>query len=102
MPTNTTPTLHTVQDLGKPISEVIRARIKASGKRFFANDNISEFIFSSAEMDQLVNEVQEKMEGVLRSLVIDTEGDHNTQGTARRVAKMYLKYESYIHRFVLK
>ena len=91
MPTNTTPTRHTVQDLGKPISEVIRARIKASGKRFFANDNISEFIFSSAEMDQLVNEVQEKMEGVLRSLVIDTEGDHNTQGTARRVAKMYLK-----------
>ena len=31
------------------------------------------------------------MKGVLSSLVIDTEQDHNTDDTARRVAKMYLK-----------
>jgi GTP cyclohydrolase I len=30
------------------------------------------------------------MEAVLESLVIDTDSDHNTQDTARRVAKMYL------------
>ncbi len=30
------------------------------------------------------------MQGVLDSLVIDTKGDHNSQNTARRVAKMYL------------
>ena len=30
------------------------------------------------------------MQGVLESLVIDVDHDHNTQGTARRVAKMYL------------
>lgn len=78
-------------ELGKPISEVIRARIKASGKRFFANDNISEFIQSPGEMEQLLTEVEEKVQDLLHSLVIDTESDHNTQETARRVAKMYLK-----------
>nr|WP_305118836.1 GTP cyclohydrolase I [Vogesella sp. AC12] len=30
------------------------------------------------------------MKAVLESLVIDTDSDHNTQDTARRVAKMYL------------
>ena len=54
-----------------------------------ANDNISAFI-EPGEMDELVKEVCEKMAGVLESLVIDTEHDHNTQETARRVAKMYV------------
>ena len=31
------------------------------------------------------------MKDVLQSLVIDTEGDHNTANTARRVAKMYVQ-----------
>ena len=30
------------------------------------------------------------MQALLESLVIDTESDHNTQDTARRVARMYL------------
>jgi GTP cyclohydrolase I len=34
--------------------------------------------------------VEAKIKGVLESLVIDTESDHNTHETARRVAKMYL------------
>lgn len=70
-------------------SERIRARILASGQRFHANDNISAFI-EPGELELLLCEVQEQMAGVLRTLVIDTDSDHNTQDTARRVAKMYL------------
>lgn len=72
-----------------PVSERIRQRILASGRRFHANDNISDFI-EAGELDALLEEVQQAMGGVLRALVIDTEADHNTQDTARRVAKMYL------------
>ncbi|MFZ9468521.1 MAG: GTP cyclohydrolase I, partial [Limnohabitans sp.] len=68
----------------------IRERIQASRKRFHANDNISQFI-EPGEMEQLLDEVSDKMGGVLQSLVIDTESDHNTADTARRVAKMYLQ-----------
>ncbi|HET9863879.1 MAG TPA: GTP cyclohydrolase I [Steroidobacteraceae bacterium] len=71
------------------ISKRIRERIQASGQRFHANDNISAFI-EPGEMEALVREVCEKMTGVLESLVIDTEHDHNTRETARRVAKMYV------------
>jgi GTP cyclohydrolase I len=73
-----------------PISRKIKDRIKKAGKRFHSNDNISEFI-GDGEMDLLQAEVQEKLQGVLDSLVIDTENDHNTQETAKRVAKMYIR-----------
>ena len=76
-------------DSGKATSERIRERIQLAGKRFHANDNIAAFI-EPGELDKLLEEVQEKMRGVLESLVIDTRSDHNTQDTARRVAKMYL------------
>ena len=72
-----------------PASERVRHRIKASGKRFHANDNISEFI-RDGELPELQVEIEAKMCEVLKSLVIDTESDHNTQDTAQRVAKMYL------------
>ena len=72
-----------------PVSDRIRARIKKARQRFNANDNISAFI-EPGELDHLLDEVAGKMQGVLESLVIDTETDHNTQDTARRVAKMYL------------
>jgi GTP cyclohydrolase I len=74
---------------GTPVSVKIRERIKASRSRFNANDNIAEFI-QPGELELLLDEVEEKMKGVLGSLVIDTENDHNTDNTARRVAKMYL------------
>lgn len=74
---------------GEPASERIRARILASGQRFNANDNIAAFI-KPGELDELQEEVRTHLTGVLRSLVIDTDSDHNTQDTARRVAKMYL------------
>jgi GTP cyclohydrolase I len=75
---------------GVPVSVRIRERIKAAQRRFHANDNISDFI-EPGELEALLDEVQAKMAGVLESLVIDTESDHNTQDTARRVAKMYLR-----------
>jgi len=78
------------QDEGTPVSVKIRERVKAARKRFNANDNIADFI-QPGELDKLLDEVEEKMKGVLSSLVIDTEHDHNTDDTARRVAKMYLK-----------
>ena len=71
------------------MSVVIRERVTASKKRYYANDNISDFI-QPGDMDKLLDEVEGKMKGVLDSMVIDTEHDHNTQNTARRVAKMYL------------
>ncbi len=76
-------------DIGTPVSLKIRERIQAARKRFHANDNIAEFI-QPGEIDALLDEVAGKMKGVLDSLVIDTESDHNTGDTARRVAKMYV------------
>jgi GTP cyclohydrolase I len=72
-----------------PVSARIRARILESRQRFHANDNISAFL-QPGELEALLDEVELRMRGVLESLVIDTESDHNTQDTARRVAKMYL------------
>ncbi len=72
-----------------PVADRIRERIRSTRCRFHANDNISAFI-EDGELEELRNEVASKMEDVLRALVIDTESDHNTQDTARRVAKMYL------------
>ncbi|CAB5667313.1 GTP cyclohydrolase 1 [Delftia tsuruhatensis] len=74
---------------GVPVSVKIRERLKQAQKRFHANDNISEFI-EPGELEALLDEVQDKMQGVLDSMVIDTQHDHNTRATARRVAKMYL------------
>lgn len=75
---------------GTPISTIIRQRLQDAGQRFHANDNIAAFL-NPHELEQLLDEVTEKMQGVLDSLVIDTVNDHNTQDTARRVAKMYVK-----------
>jgi GTP cyclohydrolase I len=74
---------------GVPLSQVIRKRIQAKKARFHANDNIAQFI-EPGEIDGLIDEVAGKLQGVLESLVIDTESDHNTRGTAYRVAKMYV------------
>jgi GTP cyclohydrolase IA len=88
MKTTSTPT-SLDNEQGTPVSVKIRERIAASKKRFNANDNISDFI-EPGELGLLLDEVETKMQGVLESLVIDTETDHNTNNTARRVAKMYL------------
>ena len=72
-----------------PVSDRIRARLVAAKRRFHANDNISAFI-EPGELEALQKEVEGRMQTVLDSLVIDTVSDHNTNETARRVAKMYL------------
>jgi len=74
---------------GAPVSDRIRARLKKAGKRFNANDNIAEFL-KPGDREALIDEVSEKLLAVLGSLVIDTDNDHNTRDTARRVAKMYV------------
>jgi GTP cyclohydrolase I len=70
-------------------SERIRYRLVGAERRYHANDNISAFI-REGEIDELRDEVAAKMQEVLKSLVIDTDSDHNTNETAKRVAKMYL------------
>lgn len=73
----------------RPVSEVIRNRLKASGTNFHASDNIADYIYDG-EIDLLIEEVTKKFEGVLDSLIIDRETDHNSSGTPRRLAKMYI------------
>ncbi|MDE2617094.1 MAG: GTP cyclohydrolase I, partial [Burkholderiales bacterium] len=76
-------------DEGTPVSVKIRERLLAARKRFYANDNIADYI-EPGELAQMLDEVELKMQHVLDSLVIDTDNDHNTDNTARRVAKMYV------------
>ena len=76
-------------DNSKNLSQVIRSRLQLSNTRFWAGDNISEFI-SESEKQDLIVEVADKFEAVLQSLIIDTENDPNSKGTAKRLAKMYL------------
>jgi len=72
-----------------PVSEKIVARIKQDGARYWAGDNISKYIHDH-EFDPLIDEITEKFEGVLDSLIIDRHNDPNSKGTARRLAKMYI------------
>ncbi|MFY7857941.1 MAG: GTP cyclohydrolase I [Rubrivivax sp.] len=71
-------------------SERIRYRLMTADCRFHANDNIAGHI-RDGELEELKAEVQAKMHEVLRALVIDTDSDHNTQDTAKRVAKMFIE-----------
>lgn len=79
-------------------SDIIKERIVTAKARFNANDNIAEFV-KPGELELLQNEVQNEMQRVLSSLVIDTENDHNTKETAKRVAKMFLN-ETFGGRYV--
>jgi len=79
-------------------SERIRQRLRAAKQRHHANDNIADFIRDENELAELEDEVTAAMQGVLESLIIDTVSDHNTQNTARRVAKMFL-HEVYRGRY---
>jgi GTP cyclohydrolase I len=70
------------------ISKVIKKRLELDGKRFWAGDNISEYLHES-DKEILINEAAEAFETVLDRLLIDRENDPNSKGTARRLAKMY-------------
>jgi GTP cyclohydrolase I len=80
--------LHYREEDGAPLSQVIRGRMQSGNKRFWAGDNISEYI-SDVEKDQLIDEATTAFEHVLDALLIDRENDPNSKGTARRLAKMY-------------
>ena len=85
-----TPIFRSEEELAKlSASDRIRYRLVGAERRYHANDNISAFI-REGELDELRDEVAAKMQEVLKALVIDTESDHNTHETAKRVAKMYL------------
>ncbi len=72
------------------ISDVIKRRLIEAGEKFTANDNISKYI-NDDEMKALQQEVEGEFQNVLSALVIDTENDHNTRETAKRVAKMWVR-----------
>jgi len=73
----------------EPISDTIKKRIKKAGARFYAADNISEFI-DDGEKEKLIDEITEKFNAVLDSLIIDRENDPNSKNTGKRLAKMYI------------
>jgi len=73
----------------QPISEIIRSRIIDGDDSYVSNENISDYIYEG-ELELLQAEVADKFKEVLKSLVIDIDNDHNTNDTARRVAKMYI------------
>jgi len=72
----------------KNLAESIRFNMKRDKKRFWAGDNISDYLHEG-DREILINEATEAFEKVLDSLLIDRETDPNSRGTARRLAKMY-------------
>ncbi len=76
-------------ELKAPISEIIRQELEASGTRYFASDNIAN-VLDDDRRKLLIDEVTQKFEGVLDSLLIDRKNDHNSMDTPRRLAKMYV------------
>jgi GTP cyclohydrolase IA len=76
-------------DTSKNLSQVIRDRMKQDNKRFWAGDNISDYVDNNV-MPELIDEATEAFERVLDSLLIDRENDPNSKGTARRLARCTL------------
>jgi GTP cyclohydrolase IA len=88
-----------MNDQGKSLSQALRERMRRDGKRFWAGDNISDYIHWT-DREALLAEATQAFESVLDALLIDRETDPNSRGTARRLAKMYFteimagRYES--------
>jgi GTP cyclohydrolase I len=70
------------------LADAIRARMQRDNKRFWAGDNISDYV-TEEHKETLIDEATEAFELVLDRLLIDRETDPNSKGTARRLAKMY-------------
>src|SRR6056300_1444446 len=70
-------------------SELIKTRIEHAGGRYWAGDNISNYMHDG-EREQLIEELTRNFEGVLDGLIIDRANDPNSQDTARSLAKMYI------------
>jgi len=69
-------------------AEQIKARLQDANIRYWAGDNISE-VLQKGDKEELIEEATVAFEGVLDTLLIDRHNDPNSQGTARRLAKMY-------------
>ena len=72
----------------KNLAQVLRDRMRRDGKRFWAGDNISDYVQENFK-EELINDAAKAFESVLDALLIDRENDPNSKGTARRLAKMY-------------
>ncbi len=70
------------------LADAIRTQMKHDKKRFWAGDNISDYV-NEDQKSRLIDEAAEAFELVLDRLLIDRETDPNSKGTARRLAKMY-------------
>lgn len=70
------------------LSQVLRERMKADGKRYWAGDNVSDYLAPN-DKEMLIEEATAAFETVLDTLLIDRHTDPNSRGTARRLAKMY-------------
>ena len=71
------------------LADAIRFRMKRDNKRFWANDNISDYLHEG-DKEILIAEATVAFEQVLQTLLIDTETDPSSRGTAKRLAKMYI------------
>ena len=71
------------------ISDELVKKMTAIRHKHFANDNISNYM-AVGDLQDIENEVAEAFQGVLKALIINTEDDHNTKDTAKRVAKMFV------------
>ena len=73
----------------KKLNEILRDEMIQNGKRFWAGDNVADYVASNEQKQTLIDEATEAFEGVLDALLIDRHNDPNSKGTARRLAKMY-------------
>ena len=71
------------------IKDKIKQRLVDNNVRYWANDNIADYI-EDGEKQQLIDEAVPAFENMLQHLLIDTETDPNSIDTARRMAKMYI------------
>jgi GTP cyclohydrolase I len=70
-------------------SNVITQRLRKAGARYWAGDNIAEYLHEG-DKEALIEELTTKFEDVLDSLIIDRANDPNSNDTGRRLAKMYI------------
>ena len=69
-------------------SEEVKARLQDANIRYWAGDNISS-VLQEGDKEELINDATLAFNSVLDALVIDRYNDPNSEGTARRLAKMY-------------
>ena len=72
------------------ISDELVKRMTTIKHNHFAIDTIYAYL-DPGDVDSIEDVVAEAFQGVLKALIINTEDDHNTKDTAKRVAKMYVQ-----------